>query len=176
MPQTDPDHFLVRRKLSDSELAQAIRLDIEAELDAINLYQSHIDSTDNELAQRVLAHIRDEEREHAALFWQLLRVLDPKVIEEDENAPLKLELIGRGAEEADIVRAIEAAEARRAARNEPSTATDSVASGEATPGASPVAPALRVQGSAATGSNAPSTSNPAGPIRKLTVGSLRSRK
>lgn len=152
MPQTDPDHFLVRRKLSDSELAQAIRLDIEAELDAINLYQSHIDATDNELARRVIAHIRDEEREHAALFWQLLRVLDPKVIEEDENAPLKLELIGKGATEGEIVRAIEAAEARREARN---------GSGEES-SRSP------------SGYSTPTPSRPPG--GNLTVGSLRHRR
>lgn len=114
MPQTDPDHFLVRRKLSDSELAQAIRLDIEAELDAINLYQSHIDSTDNELARKVLAHIRDEEREHASLFWALLRHLDPEIAEEDGFAPLKLKLIERGADELEIQQAARMAEQKGA--------------------------------------------------------------
>ena len=111
MPQTPPAHFIMPRKLTDTELAQAIRLDLEAELDAINLYQSHLDGTDNELAKKVLAHVRDEEREHAALFWALLRELDPKVAEEDASAPLKLRLIERGATEQEILEATEAVEA-----------------------------------------------------------------
>ena len=97
MPQTPPAHFVMPRKLTDTELAQAIRLDIEAELDAINLYQAHIDATDHPLAKQVLAHIRDEEREHASLFWALLRELDPRVAEEDASAGLKLRLLGEGA-------------------------------------------------------------------------------
>jgi rubrerythrin len=99
MPQTPPLHFLVSRKLSDSELAQAIRLDIEAELDAINLYQSHIDATDNETAKKVLAHIAGEEREHASLFWALLRQLDAGVVEQDKSAELKVRLLSQGATE-----------------------------------------------------------------------------
>lgn len=107
MPQTPPAHFVMPRKLTDTELAQAIRLDLEAELDAFNLYQSHIDATDNELAKKVLAHIRNEEREHAALFWALLRVLDPALVEEDATAPLKLRLIERGASDVDIEEILE---------------------------------------------------------------------
>lgn len=110
MPQTPPAHFLVPRKLTDTELAQAIRLDLEAELDAINLYQAHLDATDHPLAKKVLAHVRDEEREHASLFWALLRELDPKVAEEDASAPIKLRLLERGASESEILAAVEAAE------------------------------------------------------------------
>lgn len=100
------------RKLSNSELAQAIRLDLEAELDAFNLYQSHIDATDDDLARKVLAHIRDEEREHAALFWALLKHLDPKVIEEDEDALAKVELLGEGRTESEIKAILKKREAR----------------------------------------------------------------
>lgn len=102
MPQTPPAHFVMPRKLTATELAQAIRLDLEAELDAFNLYQSHIDATDDELAKRILAHIRDEEREHAALFWALLKHLDPKLVEEDAEAATKLELIAEGKSELEI--------------------------------------------------------------------------
>jgi uncharacterized protein len=111
MPQTAPAHFVVGRKLTDTELAQAIRLDLEAELDAMNLYQSHIDSTDNDLARKVLAHIRDEEREHASLFWALLKHLDPKVVEEDSVAMEKLRLIAEGKSESEIEAVLEAKEA-----------------------------------------------------------------
>jgi hypothetical protein len=46
-------------------------------LDAINLYQAHIDTTDNEAAKKILAHIRDDEKEHVAEFMELLKILDP---------------------------------------------------------------------------------------------------
>ncbi len=113
MPQTPPVHFLVPRKLTDTELAQAIRLDIEAELDAINLYQAHIDATDHPLAKQVLAHIRDEEREHASLFWALLRELDPRVADEDASAGIKLRLLGEGASKEAVEAAGEQPDAKR---------------------------------------------------------------
>jgi rubrerythrin len=66
MPQTNPFHSMVPpRKLTDSELARSIRLNIEAELDAINLYAAHIEATDNEDAKAILRHVMDEEREQA---------------------------------------------------------------------------------------------------------------
>jgi len=84
---TDPFITIVPRKMTASELARAIRLDISAELDATNLYQAHIDATDDERAKAVLAHIRDEEKEHAAEFLQLLALLDPYQAEELQAAP-----------------------------------------------------------------------------------------
>ncbi|HET9452107.1 MAG TPA: ferritin, partial [Aggregicoccus sp.] len=62
MPQTNPFHSLVPRKLTDTELARAIRLNLESEMDAINLYSAHIDATDNEAAKAVLRHVMDEEK------------------------------------------------------------------------------------------------------------------
>ncbi|WP_342374520.1 demethoxyubiquinone hydroxylase family protein [Myxococcus stipitatus] len=97
MPQTDPFHSIVPRKLTDSELARAIRLNIEAELDAINLYAAHIDATDNEEAKAVLRHVMDEEREHAALFWQLIARLDPEQAQHAQEAVEKFKLIISGA-------------------------------------------------------------------------------
>ncbi|MDY7232604.1 demethoxyubiquinone hydroxylase family protein [Hyalangium rubrum] len=97
MPQTNPFHSLVPRKLSDSELARSIRLNIEAELDAINLYAAHIEATDNEEAKAILQHVMDEEREHAALFWQLIARLDPSQAHHDRDASEKYRLITSGA-------------------------------------------------------------------------------
>lgn len=102
MPQTNPFHSLVPRKLTDTELARAIRLDIEAELDAINLYASHIDATDNVEAIRVIRHIMGEEKEHAALFWRLLELLDPKQAEENRDTGEKLRLLLAGASDAEV--------------------------------------------------------------------------
>lgn len=97
MPQTNPFHSLVPRKLTNEELARAIRLNIEAELDAINLYAAHIEATDNEEAKAILHHVMDEEREHAALFWQLIARLDPAQARHDAEASQKYKLIVTGA-------------------------------------------------------------------------------
>jgi hypothetical protein len=97
MPQTNPFHSMVPRKLTDSELARSIRLNLEAELDAINLYAAHIDATDNEAAKAILQHVMDEEREHAALFWQLIARLDPQQAQHAREASRKYELIVSGA-------------------------------------------------------------------------------
>lgn len=65
------------RKLTHSELVRAIRYMIAAEYEAIQLYMQLAESTDNELAQKVLVDIADEEREHAGEFLRLLRELAP---------------------------------------------------------------------------------------------------
>ncbi len=88
---------MVPRKMTDAELARAIQLDLEAELDAINLYAAHIDATDNAQAKAVLAHILDEEKEHASLFLELVRRLDPAYAKLGSEAAAKYELIVSGA-------------------------------------------------------------------------------
>lgn len=102
MPQTNPFHAMVPRKLTDSELARAIRLDMEAELDAINLYAAHIEATDNEEAKAILHHVMDEEREHAALFWELIARLDPAQAEHIKVMSRKYDLIVSGASHEDV--------------------------------------------------------------------------
>lgn len=78
MPEfTNPFPGVVPRKMTRAELARAIMLDIAAELEAIHIYQSHIDATDDEQAKAVLAHVRNEEEEHFAQFVTLLHYLDP---------------------------------------------------------------------------------------------------
>lgn len=80
--QTDPFTGLsLDRKLTDEELARAIRLDLEAELDAINLYSSHLEATDHEEAKKVLEHVIKEEKDHHALFTGLINKLDPEQTE-----------------------------------------------------------------------------------------------
>ena len=63
------------RKLTDSELARAIRLNIAAEHEAVHLYESHADATDNALAREVLHDIANEERVHIGEFQRLLAIL-----------------------------------------------------------------------------------------------------
>ena len=82
-----------RKKLTDSELLRAIRLDIAAEEEAIHLYQAHADATDNEQVKKVLLSIADEERVHVGELQKLLNILS-----KDEE-----ELLNTGAEEVESV-------------------------------------------------------------------------
>ena len=68
----------ISRKLTEQELVQAIRLDIASELEAIYLYDAHVQATDNETAKAVISDIRDEEKIHVGELMKLLRILDPK--------------------------------------------------------------------------------------------------
>lgn len=63
------------RKLTDSELLRALRLDLSAEEEAVHIYLSHADATDNELAKKVLMDIADEERVHKGEFQRLISIL-----------------------------------------------------------------------------------------------------
>ena len=45
---------------------EMLREDLVGELQAINQYQEHIDTIDDEEARKVLEHIRDDEKEHVA--------------------------------------------------------------------------------------------------------------
>jgi len=62
----------------DAELdLEMLREDLIGELQAINQYQEHIDTIDDEEASEALAHIRDEEKEHVVELTKLIQKLDP---------------------------------------------------------------------------------------------------
>ena len=65
------------RKLTDRELARAIRLALAAEEEAVHLYEALADASDNPLAARVLQDVADEEKVHAGEFQELIRILLP---------------------------------------------------------------------------------------------------
>lgn len=67
----------VNRKLTKEELIQAVRLDIAGELEAIYVYDAHVQATDDPVARKVIADIRDEEKAHVGELMTLLRHLDP---------------------------------------------------------------------------------------------------
>ena len=77
MDFSNPFGTMVPRKMTAGELARAIMQGIAAELDAVAVYQAHIDATDDERAKKMLAHIRDDEKEHVGEFLALLELLDP---------------------------------------------------------------------------------------------------
>ena len=81
------------RKMTDAELARALRLNLAAEEEAVHVYEAHADTTDNELARRVLHEIADEERVHAGEFQRLLNIL---VADEEK-------LLAKGAAEVDEI-------------------------------------------------------------------------
>jgi len=95
MPQfVDPFTGVVPgRKMTDSELARAIRFNLSAEEEAIHLYMAHADATDNPLAKRVLQDIADEERVHVGEFQRLINILLP-----DETT-----FLAQGADEVNVM-------------------------------------------------------------------------
>ena len=74
---SNPFVMEVPRKLTDEELVNAIRQDLVGEMEAIHEYDAHFQATDNEDAKKVLASIRDEEREHMGELLELLERLAP---------------------------------------------------------------------------------------------------
>lgn len=78
MPEfINPFTGVVPRKMTKSELVRAIMLDIAAELEAVHIYTSHMDATDDAAAREVLHDIALEELVHAGEFTSLLYRLDP---------------------------------------------------------------------------------------------------
>jgi rubrerythrin len=79
MPEfVNPFSGMVPRKMTKEELIRALRLNISAEHEAVHLYMSHADATDDPLAKKVLIDIANEEREHIGEFQRLLSILDPE--------------------------------------------------------------------------------------------------
>ena len=71
----------VPRKLTKDELIQAVRLNIAGELEAIYVYDAHIQATDDIVAKKIIGDIRDEEKAHVGELLTLLKYLDPKEAE-----------------------------------------------------------------------------------------------
>ena len=75
----------VSRQLSNEELAQALRVDMAGELEAIVGYEAHAMATSDERVKKILYHIADEERKHVGELQQLLYLLCPKDAEFTEK-------------------------------------------------------------------------------------------
>ena len=63
------------------ELHRAIQSLIE-ELEAIDWYMQRVDATDDDELREILAHNRDEEKEHAAMILEWIRRKDEALAEE----------------------------------------------------------------------------------------------
>lgn len=71
--------------LTPEELAQALRVDLAGELEAIIGYEAHAMATEDARVKKVLSHIADEERQHVGELQQLLYILSPKDLEMTEK-------------------------------------------------------------------------------------------
>ena len=86
---------LIPKKFTKEELAQAIRLSIIAELDAINLYMQIASAVDDEKVRRVFEDVAKEEKTHVGEFLALLKILDPEQVKELKKGSEEIkELIG----------------------------------------------------------------------------------
>ncbi len=72
---------LSRKKFSEKEIAQAIRIAIIAELDAVNLYVQLAEGIEEEGIKKVFLDVANEEKEHIGEFMELLKRMDKEQLE-----------------------------------------------------------------------------------------------
>lgn len=98
------------RKLTHEELVRAIRFMVAAEYEAIQLYEQLAESTDNELAKKVLYDIANEEKIHAGEFLRLLKEIQPDEMDFYEEGAKEVEEeflgIGNTEEEASTAKGL----------------------------------------------------------------------
>jgi uncharacterized protein len=89
MPEfVNPFSGVVNKKINERELTRALRLALASEQEAVHLYESIADATDNPLAKQVLQDIADEERVHVGEFQELLSNLvedEDQLLDEGAN-------------------------------------------------------------------------------------------
>ena len=81
----NPFVAIVPRQMSNDELAQALRVDIAGELEAIIGYEAHSMAANDEKVKKILNHIADEERSHVGELQQLLYMICPREAEYTEK-------------------------------------------------------------------------------------------
>jgi hypothetical protein len=78
MTYHEPLEKLTPETLDKQRASQSLR----EELEAIEWYQQRIDATENVELKNILAHNRDEEKEHAAMLLEWLRRNDEPLAKE----------------------------------------------------------------------------------------------
>jgi hypothetical protein len=86
---SNPALYKTPESLTPEEVLAAVRQDIIAELDAVNLYEAHKNATNNKELKGILQHIIEEEKEHSAELQAFLNRNDPKQKEAFEKEILK---------------------------------------------------------------------------------------
>jgi hypothetical protein len=75
-----------KKNLSEKTLdLDRARQSLIEELEAVNWYQERIDATKDKSLKDILAHNRDEEKEHAAMLIEWIRRQDPEFHHELET-------------------------------------------------------------------------------------------
>lgn len=74
----NPLEIQAGRRFSREEVAEALRLAIIAELDAINLYIQLASAVDDQAVRKIFLDIAKEEKTHVGEFLALLEKLDPE--------------------------------------------------------------------------------------------------
>ncbi len=82
------------RKLDRARLADALRMAIAAELDAISLYLQLAEAAEDEVARRVFRDVAREEKTHVGEFLELLKRVDPEQAEELVRGAREVEELG----------------------------------------------------------------------------------
>ena len=87
---------LTGKKFSREELAEAVRLAIIGELDAINLYLQIAEAVDDEKIKEIFEDIAREEKTHVGELLALLKLLDAEQIKELEEGEEEVkEIMGK---------------------------------------------------------------------------------
>ncbi len=73
------------KKFSKQEILMAIREDIAAEIDAINLYLSQAMFIEDKYVKSVLLDVANEEKVHLGEFLSVLEKLDPEQVKAIEK-------------------------------------------------------------------------------------------
>jgi Uncharacterized conserved protein len=89
----NPLDYPTGRKLSKDEIAEAVRMSIIAELDAISFYLQLARAIDDEKIRKVFEDIAREEKTHFGEFLAVLKELDKEQIEELEKGRMEVEEI-----------------------------------------------------------------------------------
>lgn len=82
MLSKNPFDMPVGKKFTKEELAEALRLSIIAELDAVNLYLQFARAIEDGKYRKVFEDIAKEEKTHVGEFLALLETLDPEQVAE----------------------------------------------------------------------------------------------
>ena len=76
--ESDPSQYRTPDAFSEVELLAAVRQDMQAELDAINLYEAHRAAARDPELTKVLDHIVKEEKEHHEMLQKFLNRRESK--------------------------------------------------------------------------------------------------
>jgi hypothetical protein len=88
---------VLRDKLDENSLVEAVRLAVTAELDAISFYLQVASRSPREDVRKVFEDVAREEKTHVGEFMELLRRLDPRQAQElEKGAREVVELVGGG--------------------------------------------------------------------------------